>query len=492
MATTSVLTVHGWSAQDSSMQDVTGFLKQAGFRTMNYWLGGYPSMADEVHLADSARRMGAVIAQMVQDGELSKPFHIVTHSTGALVVRQWLAFFFPRGGAPVENFLMLAPANFGSPLAVMGRSALGRLIKGFRTGLQTGTEFLHALEHGSMAQENLALTDRLSPDGDRASPFSEAAVRPYVITGLDVFFPMGVKPESAWDGTVRAASANIDPHGVTVDFTRPDPATRLPHRKPWTRRGPQTTPFAVLPDRHHLNVIKPARARDGATLDTTRGAERLGLLILSALNVTDAAGYRTVRDSWVKLNEATRTLIQPEKEAERAALEADEPPEPDRFNEHYQIVFNVHDDTGLPVTDYQVWLTAPTDHELAKGLTGEVSRAEEYALRHVLKKVDVNKRASHRRVFHIDRRELLRARGLRSALTSSRNALLAAGIGAPAPGPHIRYFERTGSLGEGLIPLRGLVGKDPEERFLRRYATHFVEVIVPRHADDRVFTVKRA
>lgn len=487
MATTSVLTVHGWSASDSSMAELAGFLERAGFDTAQLWLGGYPSMADEVHLADSARRMGEVVREMQADGRLAERFHIVTHSTGALVVRQWLAFTYPEGGAPVDNFLMLAPANFGSPLAVMGRSALGRLIKGWKNSFQTGTEFLHALEHGSMAQQNLALADRLSRNGETASPFSEAAVRPFVITGLDVFRPMGILGESAWDGTVRAASANIDAQGVTVDFTA-RAEDGLPARTLWTRRGPQSTPFAVLPDRHHLNITEPLTGGpSGASADAAR---RLGRLVLQALRVTSAAQYRQLRDDWMALNDATRTLVQPHMEAERAALSGEEPPAPDRFNEHYQIVFSVRDDSGLPVDDYHVWLTAPTERELVSGLSGEVSRPEEYALRHVLKKVHVNRRASHRRVFHIDRRELMKQGGMRSALTSSRQALLAAGISAPAPGPHISYFTRGDGLGSGVIPLRSLTSDAPGERFLKRYATHFIDVIVPRRADEKVFTVR--
>ncbi|WP_439632875.1 esterase/lipase family protein [Glycocaulis sp.] len=480
MPTRHVLTVHGWSARDTSMGKLAGFLGGQGFAVEHVWLGGYPSMADEVHLADSARRLGQLVAEMQADGRLGPRFHVITHSTGALVVRQWLAFEHAGGGAPVDNLVMLAPANFGSPLAVMGRSALGRLIKGFGNSFQTGTEFLHALEHGSALQERLALSDRLSREGDRKSVFSEAGTRPYVITGLDVFRPMGILGESAWDGTVRAASAHIDPQGVTVDFSqRGDDG--LPWRRLWTRRGPDSTAFAVLPDRHHLNITEPSERGD-------TGAGRLGRMILQALRTDDAKGYRQVRDDWRAVNAATRTLVQPDAEARRASLDSEEDMAPDTFNEHYQIVFSVRDDTGLPVNDYFVWLTTPTENELASGLGASVSRPEEYALRHVLKKVHVNRRDASRRVFHIDRRELMKQGGLKSAMTPARLPLLAAGLSAPAPGRLISYFERGDAMGSGLIPLRSLTGDG--EQFLKRYATHFIEVIVPRRPDESVFTVR--
>lgn len=483
MLTRHVLTVHGWSARDTSMRALAGFLSGQGFGVENVWLGGYPSMADEVHLADSARRLGQVIAEMQADGRLGPRFHVVTHSTGALVVRQWLAFEHPKGGAPVDNFLMLAPANFGSPLAVMGRSALGRLIKGFGNSFQTGTEFLHALEHGSALQENLALADRLSRNGEQTSVFSEAGTRPYVITGLDVFRPMGILGENAWDGTVRAASANIDPKGVTVDFTTKS-ASGLPKRTLWTPRGPAATPFAVLPDRHHLNITEPSETGD-------TGAGRLGRMVLQALRTDDAAGYRQVREDWSQLNAATRTLVQPEAGDRRASLGSEEELGPDAFNEHYQLVFIVRDDTGLPVNDYFVWLTTPTENELAAGLGASISRPEEYALRHVLKKVHVNRRDASRRVFHIDRRELMRHDGLKSAMTPARLPLLAAGLSAPAPGKLISYFDRGDAMGSGLIPLRSL-SSEGGEHFLKRYSTHFIEIIVPRQPDAGVFTVRTA
>lgn len=481
MPTRHVLTVHGWSARDTSLRPLAGFLSRNGFKVENVWLGGYPSMADEVRPEDSARRLGEVVREMQGDGRLGERFHIAAHSTGALVVRQWLTQAFPRGGAPVDNLLLLAPANFGSPLAVMGRSALARLFKGFGNGFETGAEFLHALEHGARFQEELTLSDRLSRDGATASPYSANGTRPFVITGLDVVRPMGILGEDAWDGTVRVASTNLDAQGLTVDFTRHS-EDGLPERRVWTRRGPETTPFAVLPDRHHLNITEPADTGE-------RGAGRLGRMILQALRVDDATGYAEVRADWSALNARTRTLVQPDAAGERAGLDTDEPPSPDAFNEHYQLVFSVRDDTGLPVDDYFIWLTAPTETELAAGLGNSLSRPEEYALRHVLKKVHVNRRDPSRRVFHIDRRELMRQGGLKSALTPARLPLLAAGISAPGPGKLISYFDWGSAMGSGLIPLRSLT---PEggEHFLRRYATHFIEIILPRRADDSVFTAR--
>ena len=52
------------------------------------------------------------------------------HSTGALVVRDWLPRHFTPARAPVKRLVMLAPAYFGSHLTHKGRSFTGRVYKG--------------------------------------------------------------------------------------------------------------------------------------------------------------------------------------------------------------------------------------------------------------------------------------------------------------------------------------------------------------------------
>ncbi|AGA32455.1 hypothetical protein TVNIR_0762 [Thioalkalivibrio nitratireducens DSM 14787] len=56
---------------------------------------------------------------------------VVVHLTSALIVRDWLSRYFAVDASPVKHLVMLAPASFGSSLAHMGRSVLGRAMKGF-------------------------------------------------------------------------------------------------------------------------------------------------------------------------------------------------------------------------------------------------------------------------------------------------------------------------------------------------------------------------
>jgi hypothetical protein len=487
-----VLLIHGWSAPDTSMAELGHFLTGHGYQIADLFLGGYPSMSDDVRVADSARRMQAVITEMQGDGRLPARFHLIVHSTGALVARRWLADIYPAGGAPVDNLLMLAPANFGSPLATLGRSLLARMIKGWNRGFQTGTEFLHALELGARLQQDIALVDRLSPEGETDSPFSATGTRPFVIVGACQIPGTGILGEEAWDGTVRIASANIDPQGLTVDFTAG--SLMDPKLTPWTRRGPDNTPFVVLPDRHHLTVLRPDPKRSESKDPATAG--RLSRLILEALAVKTAAGYGQLATQWKAICDETRKLAQDGDEADalRERILGRASADKSRFNEFYQIVVEAVDETGLPVTDYQLWLTAPKlSGRNSVSSAQAITRIEIDAQNNLIKGAHRNRRNSERRVLHLDRRALLQSEGfLKKTLSRSYETVLAAAITAASPGEKISYFSRDAREGSGLIRLRAQSPSeaDGSDRFLRRYATHFIRVIIPRVLDDDVFTVR--
>lgn len=55
------------------------------------------------------------------------------------------------------------------------------------------------------------------------------------------------------------------------------------------------------------------------------------------------------------------------------------------------------------------------------------------------------------------------------------------------------YFDIDGKEHSALIRLRALEPGDEEKgkRFLRRYTTHFIRVILPRVTSDDVFTVRK-
>ncbi|MCR9130105.1 MAG: alpha/beta hydrolase [Alphaproteobacteria bacterium] len=490
-----VILIHGWSASSSSMKTIGGILAEAGYQTRDIYLGDYPSTDDDVRLEDVARRLDAVVRERQATGDIDARFHVVVHSTGALVTRRWLADR-QRAGAtsPVDNLLMLAPANFGSPLATMGRSLVGRMKAGLFNGMQSGTEILHGLELGSQFQQDLALEDRLSRDGeDLSSPYSEDGTRIFVMVGALQVDGTQILDQSGWDGTVRIASAHMDPQGLTVDFSHVKPGSGDPAEvRTWKRRGPERTAFAVLPDHDHLTILRPEKSE--AKNPGIRN--QLPRMILEALGVESAAQYRAVIERWDGVRRATRQLAGQSIEAAQARAEvfgstkARRIPRK-RFNEHYQVVVEAFDAGGFPIDDYGVWLSSPRSRSAMK--RREMSREEIDAHSSVLQAVHVNTRNAHRRVLHLDRYELLGPEGY-FARHESDEPLMAA-ISAEAVGRNISYGLGRGQM-YGYLPLRPVITSaspyaDDPGRFLRRYATHFVEVRLPREPAERVFSLKR-
>ncbi len=471
------------------MTAVADLLREHGHVAAPVKLGAYPSMCDEVRVEDVARRLDAVVRELQAAGGLAARFHIVAHSTGALVAREWIADRFERGEpAPVENFIMLAPANHGSPLAVHGRSVIARLFKGWRNGFQTGTAFLDALELGAPYQERLDLRDRLSANGETAGPYAEDGVRPYVIVGAQPMEVAHIFGENAWDGTVRIAGANFDPHGANIEFSAGEVQPRI---APWTRRGLAETAFAVLPDRSHLSVIQPA-PKHSASPDTET-ARVLSELIVQAIEADGSDDYDAMCARCRSVTQRTRQLAQNTREGEllrQRILSRNDARRPERFHEHYQIVASLHDDTARPVDDYFFWLSAPSASHLSRGLrTSRLpDRAEIQAHREILRDCQTNKRAPHRRILHLDRMALMRKGGLFRA--HDKRAMLAAGLTAAAPGEKIAFFDRDAARGSGYVPLRGRTSVPDDDggpRFLRRWSTHYLAITAPRAADDDVF-----
>jgi len=117
-----VAIVHGWSDTSKSFLTLRDFLAGHGYQTTQIWLGDYVSMDDDVRVEDVGNRMESVIRAAMAANQLTVPFDLIVHSTGGLIAREWLSRFYPNGqNAPVKKVIMLAPANFGSRLASLGK-----------------------------------------------------------------------------------------------------------------------------------------------------------------------------------------------------------------------------------------------------------------------------------------------------------------------------------------------------------------------------------
>ncbi|MFM5841474.1 esterase/lipase family protein [Aeromonas sanarellii] len=478
MSNRDVLIVHGWSDTSKSFSPLVVFLKSAGFNAVSLWLGDYISLDDDVKIEDVAKRMEALIRDKEQAGELKAPFDMVVHSTGGLVARQWISTYYIEdvSKCPLKRLIMLAPANFGSKLASTGQSMLGRVLKGWNNWFHTGKEMLNALELSSPFQWDLVQRDLLVPDGvtDRRAVYGKNGVWPFVLVGTHPY-PSALRQivnENGADGTVRAAAANLNTRGVTIDFAKDEfnPEVRF-----WQNRSDTVFPFAVLPDRTHASIIEPAGPDVKADL---AAQQRLGAMIVSALNCDTFADYQQMAVDWRQVSENTASLAG--NDASRTALFLGADQNVEFFHQYIQVNVQVLDDHGADVTDYVLEFSGP-DYKRNDAPTV-------YFHREVLEHVHVNGANAAYRCFFVDRTDLLNE--FYNRIGKNFEKILTMSISAKAPGNNVKYFSdaKRGAPGEMIVHS---LDDNAETRWLQRNSTQFVRIIIPRSPSDKVFQLKR-
>ena len=266
------LLIHGYSASGSEFQAWKTALGEAGVDTATIEIGNYISLNNEITIKDlgeafdRALRLTRWSAGSKDD---SWTFDAVVHSTGMLVIRQWLTSDpFPAKDPRsrvrrLKHLVGLAPATFGSPQGKQGRSWLGAMVKGNRSlgpdFMNAGDMVLDGLELGSEYTWNLALNDMLCPD----PLYDEGPGTPYVAVFIGNAGYSGVaavanSPGS--DGTVRWAGCALNTRMVQLDFRR-EPMLRNADGKParfkiseWVT-GRLACPIIAVDEKNHGSIL---------------------------------------------------------------------------------------------------------------------------------------------------------------------------------------------------------------------------------------------
>ncbi|MFT4819420.1 MAG: triacylglycerol esterase/lipase EstA (alpha/beta hydrolase family) [Candidatus Azotimanducaceae bacterium] len=336
-----IVIIHGWSDTSESFQRLAKKIESATQRPIEeVWLGDYESMDNDIKLKDVVTRMNKVWHQA---GLPTQPnsVDVIVHSTGGLVIRLWMQRFYTDKNekAPIDNLVMLAPANFGSPLAHKGRSLIGRVLKGHSSEkrFQTGTHILKNLELASPFTWELAQQDRFT----ETNPFNASSplggVRCSVIVG-NFGYPgiKGIANEPGSDGTVYIATANLNCARLRIDVNAE--SGEITPGLVDTAKG--STAFLVL-DRY-----------DHSSITGNKGIKKkLIEPILRGLSV----GHEDFAAWCSECDARTNTVMNKYKNRSNVAQHA-----------YQNTVFRIRDDQGEDVTDYTIEFYGKFDDDTDK------------------------------------------------------------------------------------------------------------------------------
>jgi hypothetical protein len=364
--------VHGWSVTSTSTYgELPARLKAEaakdggpGLDVTHVHLGQYVSFRDEVRLEDVARAFDRAVARVLAEAGPGRRFACITHSTGGPVVREWLDRFHVQpgtlGACPMSHLVMLAPANFGSALAQLGKSRLGA-IKAWFNGIEPGQGVLDWLEVAS--PESVALNLRWIHDYPALQLTARAnPVFPFVLSGDAIDRKLydhvnAYTGETGGDGVVRLAAANLNARHVVLAQAPLLPDEALPSARKRLRGLQQVssvrsapTAFKIVPGASHsgtdLGIMASVR-NDGRPHATVEA-------ILRCLAVTDHVGYETLRRDFDAENTRHQDI------GRRLEIEKI-PVLPDRVyihDPHSMVVFRLMDDAGSRVPDMNLLMTA--------------------------------------------------------------------------------------------------------------------------------------
>lgn len=344
---TTLVFVHGWSVTNTSTygqmpQQLQQQAAAAGLALTlaDIWLSEYVSFDDAVTMADLVRAFDHALRDLhLRDAS----FACITHSTGGPVVREWLRAQRDQPAVysqiRLSHLVMLAPANFGSALAQLGKSVIGRL-KAWFSGVEPGQRILDWLELGSAASLALNLDYIHSEDPLTRGQFQ--------------FVLIGDRPDRALydhlnsytgedgsDGVVRIAAANLNArHAVLAPHDATDSDALMLN----VSRGPRCA-FKLIAGASHSGDAHGIMAH--AAPDTVQ-------TIVRCLSIHDAAGYTALCDAFDAENAA--------RDAAKVELEPVGPFAP-RVHIHdpcSMLVIRLTDEAGEPLTGAGFLFTAGT------------------------------------------------------------------------------------------------------------------------------------
>jgi len=375
MAQKPLLLLHGFGAESKtskdesikkSYEDLTERLKSMHqeFEIHEINLTRWLSLDDGVGLTDVSRAFQRALEDDQYEHLMQTGCDVFTHSTGALVVRDWIRRYSPKP-CKINKIIHFAPALFGSGLAHVGRVQLARWGRYIFQGTPPGEAFLNTLEFGTHPTLDLHL--HFLQEGN--SMIDDYKVREYSIIGSQVpkkfrQVPVRYLKEDGSDCTVRVPAANpnfiylkVDPNQAAQDLSfktvksrqkqsirahlRDDPYYDITVKSFPEGEGREVAPFGIPFQTAHIQ-------KRGLFSGEDAWGEVFPFLESALNGTTTSAGYRRVGQEFSDLTDQTYDKA---KQLRGELLEWNPKLQ---YEPHAMLVFRVRDQDGKPVEDVDI------------------------------------------------------------------------------------------------------------------------------------------
>ncbi len=367
-----ILLIHGYSSEgkNEKVEDIYGSLPAelrrtfgaANVRDLN--LSRWISLNDGVSLEDVSLAMDRALEARFTN-LLSSGFHVIIHSTGALVVRNWIKNYNPDPGlCPIENLVHLAGAHFGSGLAHVGKGQLTRWARLLALHTGSGIQVLNELLFGSWKSLDLA-RHFLAPNQDM---FKDYQVQEFCIIGSQIpkllrAIPIRYIKEDSSDNTVRTSAGNLNFSYVSVT---PKPSAFTLSLRKLNALVQQRLNGMRIDETHYdidlTNVSSKRRqvpfaiayetAHFGSDIGIVSGSKNrravMPLIKLALLTPYDADAYHEVAQ---KFETARLNTFKRAGNLKRRLLEWDVQAQ---YEGHAQLIFRIRDQFGNGVEHYDI------------------------------------------------------------------------------------------------------------------------------------------
>jgi hypothetical protein len=479
-----VVFVHGWSVTNTDTYGglparLSAEAKALGIdiQLEEIYLGRYISFHDEIRVSDISRAFSVAVEDQLSDIiKTGNRFVCITHSTGGPVIRDWWHRYYQtdaeNGICPMSHLIMLAPANFGSALAQLGKSRLARL-KFWFGGVEPGQGVLDWLELGSAEAWNLNI-DWINSDGSHIGP---DRVYLFVLTGQSIdrtlFDNLNTYTgEIGSDGVVRVAAANLNSTYIKLEQEPPKPGKKgefiADELKVKTIKQAPNTAMRVISGKSHSGKVMGIMRSVKETLNDTKSKETVDA-ILACIQVQANDQYLNLSRQFLAETEAVQKneLI----EVETRLLKSDTYFIHDRFS---MVIFRVHDDKGHPVTDYDLILTAGPNadpNHLPQGFFADRQR----------------NRVNPETITYFFNRDVMK--GTKAVKDKKGNEIRKAITGAEMLG--FKIIARPSSGFVHYLPCEIKASEDMLDAALHRNSTTLVDICLRRVVRKNVFRVNK-